>query len=166
VSAETCECECAGSKECPSLTKSDSPGMTVYDESTCSCVCPLDSPSVEHCESMNQVWRDCGCECAEECAVGEVQNMWCECEAKHCCLTMKLEYTPWAGICWKETTESGCAADPYRRCVWDERFCLPSPPFNSLDYTRACKFVDDACTEHAECCSEFCVVTAGVGKCM
>jgi len=158
----TCECECAQNPngECTGDR------LTLFDADSCSCVCPLDSPTVAQCEAQNKVWRECGCECAGECGVGLVQNAWCECEAKHCCLTLKLDYTPWAGICWKETTESGCDADPYRRCVWDPAFCLPSPPFNSLDNTRACKFANAVCTEHADCCSEFCVESGGAGACM
>lgn len=160
---ETCGCECANNPDevCPG------PGRTDFDAATCQCVCPAGTPTEAYCESMGMVWRDCACECPNECPAGQIQNVFCECEAKHCCLTLKLDYTPWAGICWKETTEAGCDADPYRRCVWDERFCLPSPPFNSLDNTRACKFVDEPCSQHADCCSEFCVInTTGAGLCM
>jgi len=129
--------------------------------------CAAGSPSARECVLKGMVLRECGCECASACPSGQVHTTigtnQCMCAtARHCCLTAFVGYTAWNGLCWDETSEAACLAEANMRCVWDPNYCLPSPPVNSLDPSRACLFTGAKCTSAADCCSEACRAD---GKC-
>ena len=45
-------------------------------------------------------------------------------ESNYCCLPDPVQQDPlqWAGICWGETTQVSCLAEPNQRCVWAPRY--------------------------------------------
>ena len=97
---EICQCEC------PYLPEASNgcPGSQVFNKKTCKCElnCAPGTPTEAQCAAQGKVWRDCACF-----------------DSNYCCLTDPVQQDPkqWAGICWGETTEIGCNAEPNQRCI-------------------------------------------------
>jgi len=144
---DLCRCEC-GLSVCP--------GMSSVDVTTCECVCPL---TEGECAAVGQELDATECACKEKTgAVTVASGGGGGGGSTHCCLTMILDYTPWAGVCWKHTSEGSCDADAYRRCVWEPTHCLEEPVVNTLDVTKPCSFTSAQCEVDADCCSEECMM--------
>jgi len=173
----TCQCEC------PNNPTGECAGWYVFDEETCSCRCPAHAPSPFICKAMGRKWKDCACQCEEQCpGPGQIQSfsdcsckcplgsptesqcdkgvnpLTCKCRSNHCCVTSVPGYKPWQGMCWDEVTEAGCLAEPNLRCKWDEMECLADPPMNSIS-SSPCKYANAACIRDSDCCSENCKVS-------
>jgi len=136
---ELCRCEC------PYLPDAATgcPGAQVFNSKTCQCElnCAAGTPTAAQCASQGLVWRDCACY-----------------DSNYCCLTNPVQQEPkqWAGLCWGETQEVSCLAQPNQRCIWAPRNCLENPPRNALDPSKSCGFSTVACAKDSDCCSEFC----------
>lgn len=147
---DLCRCAC-GLSVCA--------GMSTVDANTCECVCPL---TEKECATVGQTLDAMGCACKEKTNVLTMASGGggggSGGGSTHCCLTMILDYTPWAGVCWKHTSEDSCGADAYRRCVWEPTHCLEEPVMNTLDLTKPCAFTSAQCEVDADCCSEECMV--------
>jgi len=177
------DCRCT---ECPFIIENCPKPGHIQNLKTCNCECPPWSPTEAMCRILGKVLRDCECGCPvgchgpgqiqdpatcqcgcpssapdpSTCLKGMIDPLTCRCEedSPYCCLAAMPDAKVLAGRCWRHRNAPHCLQESKGACVWDNTGfgCLPDPPVNSLDRSRACAFRNDPCLDDIDCCSEVC----------